>query len=380
MFEDSYRVVHDYALYLFLAHLTCHFIHVTCAGIAPKSWAARFGESFPQRYGLFVNSFLHSTTVTLASVYFIARCGLILPSEGTVKGPLLDAAALDANGMEIGTNVCGAGIAPRAEVRPFIAISVAYFLYDLVVTLPDWRRYPADLLHHVLGVALTASCLLHPMPASLGQHILLTEASTPIYNITYVMKKVGADRSPVYRYLCIAFAVVFAVTRPLYLTYISAVVWTAGLDTFVRGVPHVAVAMLLLTALNIHWFVKIVAMLLRESAKARQAAGGSASAAAAGKKAQRAAAEATPPAGLEPLPPARDNGGMEGLAETFTGVHSGAESGAGATVSEGHTGMRQRRQHPGQQREEAPEEERMEASRPPAGTAGSSMGIEGFAQ
>ena len=56
------------------------------------------------------------------------------------------------------------------------------------------RADAADALHHALGLALTATCMAATPPARLAHHMLVTEASTPLLNAMWVLKKLGLEQ------------------------------------------------------------------------------------------------------------------------------------------------------------------------------------------
>lgn len=253
-----------YAPHMLAAHVALHCISAAVVALRTKRWDSQpsLGRGFAARAGLFFNSFVHSVIVAAASIVLIHRCGVV--SVGTMGAPLAEAVKLDAaTELEAGGNACGGGVAPRSLTRPLIALSVAYFAFDLVATAPTWRRYPADLAHHLCGLLLTGACLLHPGPAALAQHILLTEASTPFYVANYLLLKLGNPDGLPFKASSLAFAAAFFVTRTLYLTYITGIVWLTpeGRAGFLRPVPLVALALAALTILNGWWFTKILRLL-----------------------------------------------------------------------------------------------------------------------
>jgi hypothetical protein len=216
-----------------------------------------------RRAALYLLSSLHSNLVAWLSLYLLAAHGGMWNMRAVEASD-----AMLAKGGPAAYSAPGWGLAPYSLMASLLAYSLAYFLHDLAVTAPRWRAHPADALHHVAGALLVATCLAHPGAARQAHHVLVTEASTPLLNAMWAVKKLrleGVAGGAPMRALMAAFTATFAATRLLYLPLVTLATCTHMHGTL-EGKPHVPAAMLALCALNGHWFLRIVGMLRRVAA------------------------------------------------------------------------------------------------------------------
>jgi hypothetical protein len=206
-----------------------------------------------RRTGNYVLSLIHSTVTSLVSLVLVARHGLPTAATAAV---FKDEALLGA----------APGTAPLAPSARLLAFSVAYFAHDLISTLPDWGRNPADIAHHVAGVVLTASPLVSAPATALGHHLLVTELSTPLLNSMWFLRKAGAEGGRAYKAAAALFVAAFFVTRLLYLPVLTYCVLAYAGGHLLATAPHLPVLLLALSGLNVWWWGKIVAMLRKGKA------------------------------------------------------------------------------------------------------------------
>lgn len=206
-----------------------------------------------RRTGNYVLSLIHSTVTSLVSLALVVRHGL--PTAATA-GVFKDEALLGA----------APGTAPLAPSARLLAFSVAYFAHDLISTLPDWGRNPADIAHHVAGVVLTASPLVSAPATAMGHHLLVTELSTPLLNAMWFLRKAGREGGAAYNAAAAGFVAAFFVTRLLYLPVLTYCVLAYAWRHLLATAPHLPVLLLALSGLNVWWWGKIVAMLRRGKA------------------------------------------------------------------------------------------------------------------
>ena len=126
-------------------------------------------ETSRRRAGMNVSSCVHSIFVALTSLWLIVRYGPIGPWT--------------APSLEDGAVAFSAGSVDPHFMRRILTVSLAYFVEDFIACMPDWTHHPEDVAHHVMGIVLTGSCLVSRDAAMLGQHILVTELSTPLLNV-----------------------------------------------------------------------------------------------------------------------------------------------------------------------------------------------------
>ena len=124
-----------------------------------------------RRAGISISSTAHALFVSLASLLLIWKYGVI----GSATAQYLV--------LPYPTPSNAHGAVDPAYMRRVLSVSLGYFLSDFVSIMPDWSHHPEDVVHHLVGIVLTGSCLISPDAAMLGHHILITELSTPLLNV-----------------------------------------------------------------------------------------------------------------------------------------------------------------------------------------------------
>ena len=120
----------------------------------PPSWLAPFcsdGASC-RKSGNMLLSLIHSTLTSAVSLALVWRHGLITQESAPLFG--------EGGAAAVAAGESAPGAAPAAAAHQLLAFSAAYFLHDLISTLPDAGLDPLNILHHVAGVVLTATPLL----------------------------------------------------------------------------------------------------------------------------------------------------------------------------------------------------------------------------
>lgn len=287
-----------------------------------------FEDEFTRRRtGNYVLSILHSSTTSLISLVWCFRFGFIRHGS--------DVAFYDSAQLVEGGGV--PGTAPLEASRRLLAFSVAYFLHDLVSTLPDWHRNPLDILHHITGVVLTSSPLLCDAASAMGQHILVTELSTPPLNAMWFLRKAGWEGSPPYKAAAYVFVLLFFTTRLLYLPALTfSAVRHCG-AAIMTSAPQVLLLMFVLNIVNFYWWHRILLMLRKGKAEhpthmsdAEYEAAASAAAAAGNKSAVNAGARAPTAASTDSSDSERKR--QAGAAGSGSGRGAAALTGTAATT------------------------------------------------
>lgn len=120
-----------------------------------------------RRTGNYVLSFLHASIQGVRALRFVWAHGVI---QAETKQLWSDPVAAASGTLP--------ACAPLPDAQVMLAFSIAYFLHDLLSTMPDWGRNYADVAHHFAGLVLTASPFLSIPATVLGHIILVTEIST----------------------------------------------------------------------------------------------------------------------------------------------------------------------------------------------------------
>lgn len=229
------------------------------------------GEHEAQRTGLYISSYLHASIASVVSLWLIAQHGMLRPQTVAwlAVTPLEGGAGTGAGAGAGGTGggqVSVPGIIPEEASLSLLAFSFSYFCCDLIATMPDWCAKPSDLLHHLAGVALTFSCMRYPIIAKLGPHVLQTEASTPLLNIMWAMKKLGKDGTPAFLCIFFVFVAIFLATRQFYLLYVTGLLWSYPAAVLEKA-GSMGVALLCLCCLNSWWSYKLLLLLWKSVQK-----------------------------------------------------------------------------------------------------------------
>jgi len=209
-------------------------------------------------------SLVHSSLTSLASLVLLWRHGLV--SAGSLSVFSGGEGALEAGAP---------GAAPVAAAHQLLAFSAAYFTHDLVSTLPDWGGEPLNIVHHVLGLVLTGWPLLAggALPC-FGHHILLTEISTPPLNAMWFSRKMGGEGTRAFTAISMAFVALFFTSRLLYLPLFAYLIILHLRAALIVKAPQLLAAVAGLLLLNLWWWGRIVAIMMKPAKGAgKQVAG-----------------------------------------------------------------------------------------------------------
>jgi hypothetical protein len=204
-----------------------------------------------RRVALYGLSFLHAVFVSAASVGVLWSSGPLV-SVSPFVNEVLARGDEHVIALPFPLRHCG----DYEYMHNILTFSLAYFAHDLLVLVQtgDWRKSPADLLHHLLGILLVASCMGGVVPTRLAHHILITEASTPLLNLMWLMRKLGKEGAWPFRLVLLpAFLLVFAATRIVYLPLVTFTAVSSLRESLIRPYPFVGLAMVLLCVLNFYW-------------------------------------------------------------------------------------------------------------------------------
>ena len=114
------------------------------------------------RAPLYVTSAAHAIAVSGGALFLLARHGALQWATRDAFAP--------------GGPPAPGAVDPSAGAA-LNAISLAYFAYDAITTLPDWRSHPLEVVHHAIGLLLTGgTCLMGDVPARVAHHVLVTGA------------------------------------------------------------------------------------------------------------------------------------------------------------------------------------------------------------
>lgn len=205
--------------------------------VAHSLAAVGAGRSNP-RVALYVISALHALIVSALGLALLWIHGPV--GHGTAAA-FEDSAALDA---------VAPGVADAAVGRALASFSFAFFLYDACASLPDWRSHPADLIHHTIGLLLTAACVTMDVPARIGHHVTISELSTPFLDAMWALRQRGAYSSRRYAVVSRCFASTFFLTRIVYLPWFTYVCIVVLRDSLIVKAPLIAPVLLALLGLN----------------------------------------------------------------------------------------------------------------------------------
>lgn len=224
---------------------------------AVRASLTRLTAADQRRLPLYLISIVHSTIVGIVSIDLTRKYGLVPSNPADVavlEAPLYLAASLPA-----------AGCAPFKSMQLLLAFSLAYFFHDFLNTVRHWRHYKEDVLHHVLGIALVASCMSGVQPARLAHHILITESSTPLLSSMWLMRKFGLDEMfpRVQLVMAVSFTVIFFVTRLVMLPITTGRGLMYLQNALLKPYPVIAPAMVILCLLNLYWFYRVLGMMLK---------------------------------------------------------------------------------------------------------------------
>lgn len=154
------------------------------------------------RAPLYVTSAVHALVVSVGALALIAQHGILQAHTRDAFGPGADPHLTHAGAVDSRVGIV------------LTAISFAYFAYDALATLPDWRSHPLEVVHHAIGLALTGGCCLGGVvPVRVGHHVLVTELSTPFLDAMWALRLRGRDGTTAYTVASLAFAAAFFVTR-----------------------------------------------------------------------------------------------------------------------------------------------------------------------
>lgn len=149
---------------------------------------------------------------------------------------------------------------PNAVLQA-LSILTGYLMHDMYATRADWMQYPADSIHHVLGIGLAASdiykgALLHYIPG-----LFSVELSSIPLSMMWLLRQAGKESSRAYTATMAAFVVSFFATR---LLYMPRVIWKMRKDPVGWArLGRLRYVLYAIQALQVYWGAKIAALARR---------------------------------------------------------------------------------------------------------------------
>eukprot|EP00759_Apiculatamorpha_spiralis_P016777 PhF_6_TR2297/c0_g1_i1/m.4026 len=167
-------------------------------------------------------------------------------------------------------SVCTAGslhgllrpLSERSSTTPqkLLSFMLGYFLHDLSAVIPTARQYPADVIHHVLAIAMLIPLLKSKDEEmfKLTPGILLAELSTVVLDLMYMSKELKWNKSfAAVAVLPKLFAVTFFFCRVLWLPMVIQNLRTEHKETWKRQDIVVRGSLMAALLLNLYWAVLI---------------------------------------------------------------------------------------------------------------------------
>ena len=151
----------------------------------------------------------------------------------------------------------------QKQTTSFMEFLLGYLMHDTASTIDQFREYPADMVHHGIGMTMSILCLSRPhLLMDFVPAFLRLEGSTVALNWMWFFREfpILAQRFPfVDRSLPKVFVALYASIRmvwfPWYLHHVATkypIVWNQGLGPAGRGLFY------LLHTLQTYWFGLIV--------------------------------------------------------------------------------------------------------------------------
>jgi hypothetical protein len=142
-------------------------------------------------------------------------------------------------------------------------IITGYMIHDFVCILPEWRDYPADILHHVLGLGLLTACMRNMRQLAPFIAIFLRlELSTVLLNLMWFFREFAGLKQMfplVDKHLPNAFALVYFLVRVAYMPA-RVILWANTYpNRFWDGLGQKGlIGLSALMGLNVYWFMLIL--------------------------------------------------------------------------------------------------------------------------
>ena len=157
---------------------------------------------------------------------------------------------------------CGCAHESRSCFRVLLCCywSLADFLSDLWLTRHEGASNTSNILHHVIGITLMNAGVISVARSedNVGVLMLLTELSTVLLDVSWLLRTFGMHKSRVYNGVMLAFATAFFVLRvvmiPVFVRHLRNHVKPLWRRLGRAGPGSLAVLILL----QWFWFVKIV--------------------------------------------------------------------------------------------------------------------------
>lgn len=143
-----------------------------------------------------------------------------------------------------------------------LAVTVAYFIYDLVCSLFDKNVKLDNAIHHVVSIAGMGAGLFYQTSCSeLVAALWITEMSSPFLHLRELLKELGYKDTAFNLAVDIVFAIVFTSARMIFGPYLTYVTLSANNPFLIKAM---ALGLQLVSAF---WFYKIVRMVMFKLSK-----------------------------------------------------------------------------------------------------------------